>query len=505
LTKSLFLNSSVFDFEKILTQIFYHTGIRLKWISNFNLEIIDNLEHQNYFLFGLFYGLLLAIIIYNLIHYLKVGDKSYLNYLVYAFILGLNSVVVDGSLFYFFGITNLALANVFIFLGQFILIVGSLLFCWMFFENSKEKNLKKILLYLIAGRTILISFIWFLKYTSTFLIILDGLIITYIIYVGSVFYKQNQKQAKYFIAAFFILLVGYLFTYILFYQDSNSFIQRALIYQAAASSSLFLLSNALAYKVKVLKDKDLFTEKVNDELEKMVVERTREIENQKNIIELQNKELDNFVYRASHDLKGPLKSIIGLTEIAKKDVEEAKALEYFEYILKSTHRLESVLNDLIDISRAKVGTTQKEYVELSKVVDRVLSNLKYDINEYAIDIRLELEKDLHLYIDVKLFYSALQNLVENSIKYRNTQRESSFVKISGRKINKNILIEIEDNGIGIKPENQGKVFDMFYRAQEHVSGSGLGLYIVKMSIDKLGGMINLKSEYGVGTTFQIIF
>src|SRR5690606_21463489 len=99
--------------------------------------------------------------------------------------------------------------------------------------------------------------------------------------------------------------------------------------------------------------------------------------------------------------------------------------------------------------------------------------------------------------------SILQNLIINSYKYHNLQQELPFVIITAKKTRKDLVIEVRDNGSGIHPSLHKKIFDMFFRGQDTIKGTGLGLFIVKNAVSKLGGVISLKSERHFGSTFPV--
>lgn len=216
-----------------------------------------------------------------------------------------------------------------------------------------------------------------------------------------------------------------------------------------------------------------------------------------------NRELDAFVYKASHDLKGPLASIIGLTNIAKEEVKEPKAIEYFDLISKSTHRLDSILLELIDVTRINKATLESKRILLFDFVRDIINSLKHKANSNPIDFRIQISETQELHSDPKLLTSILQNLVLNSINYHNLNQEDPFVAIKAKPKLNGVEIEIEDNGQGINETQQAKVFEMFYRGNSSSEGSGLGLYIVKNSIEKLKGKFEMNSWEGEGTRFII--
>ena len=234
----------------------------------------------------------------------------------------------------------------------------------------------------------------------------------------------------------------------------------------------------------------------NLKLEKTVRRRTRELKDT-------NEQLEAFVYKASHDIKGPLKSIIGLTTIGQKDIQHEGARQYFDHILKSTRKLDNLLIDLLEITKVKQATIQKEKIDFHILTQEVLSSFEKFPGFENIKINTTIHSKTDFYTDKKLLYSLVQNLIENPIKYQDTKKNRSYLDILITTDEKGAHLTFEDNGIGISNEYQKKVFDMFFKVNESSNGTGLGLYIVKTTVEKLNGNISLESSPGKGSTFKI--
>ncbi len=214
-------------------------------------------------------------------------------------------------------------------------------------------------------------------------------------------------------------------------------------------------------------------------------------------------ELDTFVYRASHDLRGPVASLMGLYNIVKVEFAHDKnAITYFEHYNNSVMRLHTVLQNLIDLTKIKESETKLSQVDLKELIESCLQSMKNlsDYNRIAFDISVDI--DFKVIIDGKKFKTIIKNLVENSIIY-STPESTAYVKI-GVSYQENVLkVEVSDNGRGIDPRIQSKVFNMFFRGTEKSKGSGLGLYIVKNAVEKLNGSIQLTSKLNEGTKFSV--
>lgn len=214
-------------------------------------------------------------------------------------------------------------------------------------------------------------------------------------------------------------------------------------------------------------------------------------------------ELDTFVYRASHDLRGPVASLMGLYNIVKVEFAHDKnATTYFEHYNNSVMRLHAVLQNLIDLTKIKESETKITQVDLKELIDNCLSSMKNlpDFNRIAFEIVVDI--DFKVFIDGKRFKTIIKNLIENSIIYA-TPESTAYVKICVTYQENVLKVEVSDNGRGIDPRIQSKVFNMFFRGTEKSKGSGLGLYIVKNAVEKLNGSIQLSSKLNEGTKFSV--
>jgi signal transduction histidine kinase len=218
-----------------------------------------------------------------------------------------------------------------------------------------------------------------------------------------------------------------------------------------------------------------------------------------------NMELDNFVYSVSHNLRAPLMSVLGLVTIARmEDKKTEKPTEnLFNMIEHSIHRLDDTLKEILDYSRNARTETSITEVELEALFNDSLERLKYLKGFDRIEKQIRVEGDVPVYCDAYRLSIIFQNLISNSIKYQDVEKAQSFIKIIADVTEEDIRIQFSDNGMGIREEYLPRIFSMFFRATEKSEGAGLGLYIVKESILKLGGDITLDSTYNEGSTFNI--
>lgn len=218
-------------------------------------------------------------------------------------------------------------------------------------------------------------------------------------------------------------------------------------------------------------------------------------------LEKANAELDRFVYSASHDLRAPLSSLLGLIEVAKLD---HKGIDrYLEMMKGKIEDLENFIREIISYSRNARTDVKKQSVNLRKAVADVTEALTFSAGNPDVHIENVVPEDMIVNTDVMRLKIVLSNLIDNSLKYRDTTKEKPFIRIEAAEKDGVKVIAVKDNGVGIDELYIDKIFNMFYRASEHSNGSGLGLYIVKETLSKLNGSIQVESMPGKGTTFMV--
>jgi signal transduction histidine kinase len=215
-----------------------------------------------------------------------------------------------------------------------------------------------------------------------------------------------------------------------------------------------------------------------------------------------NGELDRFVYSASHDLRAPLASVLGLVNIAR--LEKGANFEgYLDKIESSVLKLDGFIRDIIDFSRNARVEIEAEAIDFKSLITEIFDNLKYLDEKDKIKRVVKVEGEGIFYSDKKRLAVVLNNLIANAIKYSNPHEENSFIEVYVKQNGKQVLLQVKDNGIGIGNEHITSIFKMFYRADSKSKGSGIGLYIVKETLDKIQGTISVQSEYGKGSMFTV--
>ncbi len=225
------------------------------------------------------------------------------------------------------------------------------------------------------------------------------------------------------------------------------------------------------------------------------------IQQQNTLLEKTNAELDRFVYITSHDLKAPLLSILGLINLAELSSSKAEVDLCLKMMKDRINGLEAFISDIINYSRnVRVGIV-KETIDIKKIVSGIINEYLFMQNVDKIHFDVNVEPDIQFVSDEKRFSVIMKNLISNAIKYHNFDQTKPEILIWANKEGEKVIISIKDNGEGIDPSMQTKIFEMFFRGTEKSSGSGLGLYIVQEMLEKLQGSIKVNSAPGKGSEF----
>lgn len=271
----------------------------------------------------------------------------------------------------------------------------------------------------------------------------------------------------------------------------------------AQSEELTISQENLQLANTEIERQNLALAKQNDLLSEKLDEKTRDLllTNQ-HLIE-QNNELQQFSYTVSHNLRGPVASMLGLLNIHRYSQEPEERQRILTLLENSAQSLETViadLNKIIDIRRNKYAVFEKVYM------DRELDLIRQTLNSFISKTGATIEADFRVneITTVKAYLnSILYNLISNAIQYRSFSR-TPIVSISTVRSDGFIQIQVSDNGLGIDLDrHQADMFKLYKRFHLHTEGKGLGLYLVKQKVEKLNGRIEVASVPDTGTTFNV--
>lgn len=268
-----------------------------------------------------------------------------------------------------------------------------------------------------------------------------------------------------------------------------------------ANNSLVALNTELIEKTEEvqaqseeLKETNMMITEMNRDLDSIVTKRTTQLQEA-------YKELDTFFYRSSHDFRRPLTTFMGLAEVAKITLKDQGALELFSKVKDTAVSLDKMLVKLQSIS--DVGAQQLVYKEvlIREIFDTVFDGFREELQEFGIRVQSNVTLNKPFVSYPAMVKIIIENLVENAIHFR--AGDSPEINVNAHQVGDQVIIEIEDNGQGIRDEYKEKIFDMYFRANDRSKGNGLGLYIVKKAVQKLNGTIRLSTQYASGSHFVV--
>jgi signal transduction histidine kinase len=281
-------------------------------------------------------------------------------------------------------------------------------------------------------------------------------------------------------------------------------------------------SNAITRKVNsalsdakgIIETQNHRLQNINRELDAKVKEKTADLVKANEDLDKANKslvrvndELDNFIYKTSHDIRGPLASLKGICSVALMDVKDPLALDYLTKLDISSGRLNVILTRLLIVNQINHAIVGREPIDFNGIVDDVLLLERKKGLPPRFEVRKEIEKNINFHSDKDLVRIILENLIDNSIKfYNDSDRIQPFVYIKiALQHDKDVVVSVIDNGIGIAEAKPDKIFQMFSRASERSGTGGIGLYLSKLASEKLGGQINLRNTPEGYTEFYVSF
>lgn len=257
-------------------------------------------------------------------------------------------------------------------------------------------------------------------------------------------------------------------------------------------------NNEIQEKSALLGKKNQEILEINANLEDIVDERTLNLK-------ATNKELDTFVYQTSHALRAPLMRVMGLFSIIRDSNDEVTRSTMQAKIDATIGGMDRMLYKLLDVQEIKLRSLEPALIDLAQTIQEIIHEIKDKSTLPPPTWELDLPDNKVMVGDRFVLRSILLNLIENAYHFRHQDRLNDHkiqVKVN-QLTDHELMISIADNGMGIPEQEIGKTFDMFYRGTYKSQGTGLGLYVVHKSLEKIGGKIELDSKEGIGTTFKL--
>lgn len=498
---------------KIRSRAFLNIPIQLKLDETFQKESLII-----YLLLGGFYSIMLLVIFYNLAAFLITQEKilfySFASSLLFTFALS----TYDGILGFYTPLVRvlqpyISIEALFLSSGMVFLLLFNISFLKISAKTALTKLLKVCIFVFLIN--FILSFID--NVSAIYLLVTMVPLCLVLILWGFIWAYENQvPMSSYLLTANIFLTIGVIISLL----PSFSHIIPAwwAVYGLHIGYILYVITISLGLLVRfhktrlevvrketqILKEKDkkrMEAEK-NAALQRIMEEKTADLLRQNKELKKLNEELDRFVYSISHELSSPLKSLIGLIQLMKQDKNQENLMMYLEMQEQSIRKLDLYTKELTDLLRNARVDVSKTRISFRELINEVLNQRKTDIGYDKVKKIISIRQDLPFVSDRNRIAIILNNIISNSIQYHR-ENVQAHVKIQVEVSREKATIIISDNGQGIGKEHLNKVFNMFYRANEKSQGVGLGLFIVKETIAKLQGTMDMHSEIDVGTIFKI--
>ncbi|WP_127121256.1 sensor histidine kinase [Chryseotalea sanaruensis] len=272
----------------------------------------------------------------------------------------------------------------------------------------------------------------------------------------------------------------------------------------AQSEKLAFNQEKLLAANRVIEEQKELLSSHNKDLQSELVEKNQDLSEANAELIKYNNELRQFSYTISHNLRGPLASLLGLVSLFDKKILDGENLTIANHILDSAQRLDGIVKDLnkiIDIRNDIFKIRQQISLEDELLI--IQNVLKKELNPDQIIMDISIDSCPHVYSVRPMVHSILYNLISNALKYRAPERKA-LINVKASQNNDYYILSVEDNGLGIDLEkHQDSLFKLYKRFHYHTEGKGIGLYLVKLQCEALGGYIEVASELNRFTQFTI--
>jgi two-component system sensor histidine kinase/response regulator len=234
-----------------------------------------------------------------------------------------------------------------------------------------------------------------------------------------------------------------------------------------------------------------------------ILQNKKQLELRNNDLKKAYEELDKFVYSASHDLRAPLMSILGVVNLANMDKDPSAQKEYLMLIERAVKKMDTFIISIIDYYKNSRGVPEVREIEFEELINDIYETLQFTPGFDKINRNIIVNNAAAFKSDIVKLRIIFSNLITNAIKFQDETKDTQRIDIRVDCTSEKCNIVVEDNGMGIREQDVGKIFNMFYKGRAKNNGSGIGLYIVQESVEKLNGKISVSSTLGSGSRFEV--
>lgn len=265
-------------------------------------------------------------------------------------------------------------------------------------------------------------------------------------------------------------------------------------------------NSALNEAQRVITEQNEKLVKANKYLDHQVAEKTQDLFMTNEALLQVNNELDNFIYRTSHDIRGPLVTLKGVCNVALLDVKDEVALDYLKKLDATSTKLNIILTRLLIVNKINLWELEATQMNWLEMIKQIVETEKINGIPPNMVFEYEIDPEACIISDRFLLMLVLENLIDNAIKFHNdSPRIVPFVKVKVQlEAGNQVKLSVIDNGIGVNPTDKDQIFHLFTRASDRSATGGIGLYLSKMAADRLGGKVVLADTSPGGSEFHLI-
>jgi signal transduction histidine kinase len=285
-----------------------------------------------------------------------------------------------------------------------------------------------------------------------------------------------------------------------------AFLSGLLVFVLYRNNKIIKHVNAqLADAKEVIEKQNAVLQTHADELQDEVDKATAELQTVNTSLLNANEEMDHLIYKTSHDIRGPLASLKGICNVALLDIKDPLALDYLHKLNDTAVMLNRILTRLQIVNQIKRLSILLEPLNVAEKISEIIQVKSNKGLPSNMVISQDIPENLVYHTDRSLLHIIIENLVENAIKfYNDSQQVNPQIRIQVKSVAQELILTVQDNGIGISQDDSEKIFRMFSRASERSSTGGLGLYLVKLAVSRLGGQVSAHRTDEGFTEFRVV-